>query len=669
MSDEVRTSSGTRWILLVWVAVPLFLLLAVVLAILWQTPRYSRTSDDKDPTHRQTNELAAVRATLNKQDDVNTCKSVITKLNAHLRQAPEHSVPELSPADRARFQAEFRLNEEDLAEVASTTFTMLDAHHLATCLLLRDAARSLEITAPAAKGVGVVRLTPLQRAQVAFDWVNRQIRLQGPTPEPAPVAFTLRRGWGSPLERALVYLALLEQYGLSEDDNAGLQGCLLLLPAKDREPPRLWACGVAFGTKPDALYLFDPRIGLAIPGPDGKGVATLAQAQNDPKVLAQLDTPEQKYDVTAADAKAAEIELVVPLSAISTRMMLLQNTLLRERTWQKKSLPAPIRVRLAENPAIVRAIIQSAAKEQKVRFAADLCVLLSRSLSRDEGGTDRPQPFDLATIPGFATRTTGLVASVSRQQLLLLLSTPWRYFPRGFANTDEFSLYDGAGRDLRAMFQGATLRYLEDPNSPREAILRGRVGSSTSEGLVKERETWQIARQRTLPEDQLRAGIERWIADTNRVRAQLLQGEISETQGRDLLNKLFRFRSGDPMDVLMSHSIGTARAIELTYQLGLCMQERAIRDAARAALSAQTGVKLSDEERRAQEAYRAAEGWWRESLSLFPNAATVPAVRRLRGEALWALGQKDEARAMWKDIPPVFLPVERVTGPWLMRQN
>jgi hypothetical protein len=668
MADEVRSSSGTRWILLAWVAVPLLLLVAVVVATLWQTPSREGNPNNKDSASRQTNDLAAVRATLNKQDDLNSCKSVVARLNSHLRQAPEHTVPELSPADRARLQSEFKLTEEDVAEVASPTFTTLDAHHLATCFLLRDAARSLEITAPTGKGSAVLRLTPLQRAQVAFEWVNRQIRLQGPGSEPAPVAFALRRGWGSSIERAMVYLALLEQYGLTEDEDAGLQGCLLLIPGKDAEPPRLWACGVAFGTKPDALYLFDPRIGLPVPGPEGKGVATLAQAQADPKVLAQLDTPEQKYDVSVADAKAATVELVVPLSSLSTRMMLLQNTLLRDRSWRKKPLPAAIRVRLAENPATTRAALQSAAREQKVRFATDLGLLLSRSLSRDEGGSDQPLTVDLATIPGFSTRPKGLVASIPRQQLLPLVSTPWTYFPRLFANTDEFGLNDGAGRDLRAMFQGATLRYMEDTNSPREAILRGRLGTSTSEGLVKERETWQQARQRTLPDEEMRRGIERWITDTNRIRAQMLQGEITEAQGRDALSKLFRFRPGDSMEILMSSSIGTARAIELTYQLGLCMQERAARDAARAALSAQTGTKLDEDERRAREAYRAAEGWWRESLSLFPKAATVPAIRRLRGEALWALGQKEEARAMWKDIPWVFVPAERVAGPWLSRQ-
>jgi hypothetical protein len=667
MVDEVGSSSSARWVLVAWVALPLVLLAGVVVAMLMQAPPRG-SSDGKGGSKRQINELAAIRTALNKSDDLATCKDIISKLNAHLRQAPEHAVAPLSEADRARLQAEWQLTPEDIEEVASTSYTLLDAHHLATCFLLRDAARSLEITAPAGKTGGVLRLTPLQRAEVAFAWVCRQIRLQGPVFEVAPVSFALRRGWGSPIERALAYLAMLEQYGLTEDSEAGLQGCLLLVPGKDKvDPPRLWACGVAFGTKPDALYLFDPRLGLPLPGPGGKGVATLAQAQSDPAILAQLDTPEGKYDIGPEDAKQAIAEVVVPLSSISTRMLLLQNVLLLERSWQGKPLPASVRVRLAETPAVARATIQAAARGQTVRIAPDLGLLQSRSLSREEGGTDQPLRFDLASIPGFSTRPAGLLAPIPRHQLLALTATPWTYFPRRFANTDEFGLNAGLGRDLRLLFQGATIRYMDDANSPREAILRGRVGTTTTEGLVKERDNWQQSRQRSMPESRLREGVEEWITRANRIQADVLRGELRESQATEALAKLFQFRVGEPMEYLMAQSIGTARMVELTYQLGLCMQERAARSAARAALSQQAGTALPDEERQAREAYTAADGWWRESLSLFPKAATVPAVKRLRGEALWALGKKDEARAVWKDMPPVFDEVERLTGPWLSR--
>ena len=72
--------------------------------------------------------------------------------------------------------AELSLTEDDATELAATTFTPLDAHHLETCLLLRDAAASLEVTAADGKGK-TERMTPLERAEAGFAWACRQIRL------------------------------------------------------------------------------------------------------------------------------------------------------------------------------------------------------------------------------------------------------------------------------------------------------------------------------------------------------------------------------------------------------------------------------------------------------------------------------------------------------------
>ena len=58
------------------------------------------------------------------------------------------------------------------------------------------------------------------------------------------------------------------------------------------------------------LYLFDMRLGLPIPGPDGKGVATLEQIQKDDSLLRKLDLEKSKYPVTAELAKSAHAYIV-----------------------------------------------------------------------------------------------------------------------------------------------------------------------------------------------------------------------------------------------------------------------------------------------------------------------------------------------------------------------
>ena len=52
--------------------------------------------------------------------------------------------------------------------------------------------------------------------------------------------------------------------------------------------PIVWICAALID---DKAYLFDARLGLEIPGPDGKGVATLDQALADPAILERMNLP------------------------------------------------------------------------------------------------------------------------------------------------------------------------------------------------------------------------------------------------------------------------------------------------------------------------------------------------------------------------------------------
>jgi tetratricopeptide (TPR) repeat protein len=72
--------------------------------------------------------------------------------------------------------------------------------------------------------------------------------------------------------------------------------------AEDSPRAQFWLPALVEGGQ---LYLFDTRLGLAVPGPSGEGVATLEQVQNDDALLRQLDLPGAPYPVTAEAAKSA----------------------------------------------------------------------------------------------------------------------------------------------------------------------------------------------------------------------------------------------------------------------------------------------------------------------------------------------------------------------------
>ncbi len=158
-------------------------------------PRRSGSSDDI---------LPAAREMLQKETGYPSCRQALQQLNTYIHRNPAKKPEPVS--DTEVFRRQFGLTDGEFAEVNSSTFTLLDAHYVDSCMLLRDAAYSL----------GVEGQPPLERAQAAFGWVVRQVQLREPTrPLPlVPTQFVLRRGWGSSLERSLAFLAMLQQMGV-----------------------------------------------------------------------------------------------------------------------------------------------------------------------------------------------------------------------------------------------------------------------------------------------------------------------------------------------------------------------------------------------------------------------------------------------------------------------
>src|SRR5262245_5448886 len=240
--------------------------------------------------------LETAQQTLAKETDPNTCRSALQQINSYLADNPGKRPAVLTAEQVKGLQPRLGLDRSELGEIEGSNYTLLDAHHLARCFLFRDAARSLEV-----RGLGTgpdgrpARPTPLDQATAAFDWAVREVRLQDhPRPlEPLPAPFAARCGWGSALDRALVFLALLEQVGHGSSGSSDLLGCLVVCPDKPGNTAQLlWACGVVANGGTD-VYLFDPRLGLPLPGRDGKGVATLAEVRKDPGLLAPLNADDK----------------------------------------------------------------------------------------------------------------------------------------------------------------------------------------------------------------------------------------------------------------------------------------------------------------------------------------------------------------------------------------
>lgn len=170
----------------------------------------------------------------------------------------------------------------------------------------------------------------LSIAEHLFDWTVRNIQLMvdlQPKPgEQAPLSLVARRlpwevvllGRGTVQQRAWVFMLLARQQGLD----------VVMLAVADPAHPKVKLAWVPALLHKGELYLFDPALGLPIPGPGGKGIATLRQAAEDPAVLDQLDLDESHhYPVKAAEVKKVWAIVEASPGYLSRRMKALESQL------------------------------------------------------------------------------------------------------------------------------------------------------------------------------------------------------------------------------------------------------------------------------------------------------------------------------------------------------
>jgi hypothetical protein len=280
--------------------------------------------------------LANAIAILNEdRPTVSTYRSAIQQLNNYVDQKREFADRlTLSRAERELIEGQILKGvnpqrgplpdsrESRMKELERKSFTALDAHHLDSCFLFRDAARALENdlgTPPASNDPARTAAWQHQLARHAFEWVIRQIAFQrrDPATDPWPAHEILRRGTGDGEERGRVFLALLEQMELP--------ACLVARQVETedrgqrvwREVP--WTVGVLLGGQ---LHLFEPRLGVPVPGPQG-GVATLKDVKANPAVLQKLYEGDPD-PVTPAQVEKAVLLVPSSLPALSPRMRELQ---------------------------------------------------------------------------------------------------------------------------------------------------------------------------------------------------------------------------------------------------------------------------------------------------------------------------------------------------------
>ncbi|CAN5915223.1 hypothetical protein BH23PLA1_BH23PLA1_36990 [soil metagenome] len=285
---------------------------------------------------------------------------------------------DLAPDVRAFLDEQFRGTRFHPDGFETPGFGVADARHMEDCLLYRSVATRVA-------GTGET----LERVRRLFDWTIHNVQLipegsliptqlvqQGIEQVPMRPYDVLSRGQavevpGSPwAERAWVFMVLCRQINVDVG--------LITYEVPDQEAPYVWTCVALVDGVP---YLFDTRIGLAIPGPDGQGVATFEEAATVPIVLDRLDLHGEGIPYSTHQADLADSVKIVFNGGqryLATCMKLLQRDLsgdfrlilYRDPVEQRKAfasafgdrlesadlwgLPLEVEDRLFTDPAFVR---------------------------------------------------------------------------------------------------------------------------------------------------------------------------------------------------------------------------------------------------------------------------------------------------------------------------
>jgi hypothetical protein len=455
----------------------------------------------------------------------------------------------LSP-DREKFLAgHLHLDAAELAELKKPTFTPLDGHYLEFCALLSEALKTQEM-----EGLG-----RLEQARAGFDWVIRHINLEervrpsGSSMEREddllPPQFVLQLGYGTAKERALVFLALMQQLGID--------ACMVAYPGPVKGQVAYWMPGVLIaradrdsrGRKvPLGIYLFDTRLGMPLPAADGRGIARLDEVMKEPNRFRSAFDPRGSRVIPAA-VTSAEVHLACPLSALSPRARFLQEQWVAGK------------VNFAIDPVGLREAFAKLAKVP-VRFwnsARDPNTptrVLRAFLPPEEGGSDRSHRA-ARTPPKFLP--WGLIH----------LRYPAQLHPKLHVHLDKRTQY-----------------YFQNGLWSRNLLTRGRVAEATKqlvqgmEILDERRSQFQEDTSTEEKKQRLDGAVKTWceqMADAADA-IERLRGEAEEQGRLQEAQKRLQDLAGREEEVLnyLGYNI-TADLVgkETSYLLALAMQERA----------------------------------------------------------------------------------------------
>jgi hypothetical protein len=549
------------------------LLLLVLVGCSTKPATVSKDASDKrneDPWPRSVDQLK-------RDNDLSASRKILEQLRIDLvgNSDPKFQPVGLTAEQEKTLQQLVNLNDKELREIRPATYTTLDAQYLAECYYLRDVVRSL----------GLVGLPPAQQAELAYDWVRRQILLnpwfatmngQRQLMPPAPPSMVMLRGAGSGLERAYVFLGLLQQLDL----DAGLVG-----PAEAVNRPWTYKSDANPKTIPTGPFT---AVGVRI----GKQILYFDTFRDKDAIIANPNVP------TPA---TSTLFLCPPLSSLAPRFQRFELEL------KNDTQPIQLYVDLPVTLARMKAEVPAApvAVWNPVADSYTATRTLVNFIPPTEGGF-----CPLPELPGMFRRD--LIP-------LDIFAAPTNLRPRAGTATEagDPGVPEVVDRLRMMSAQSFVTTFIESP-TPRERIHRGQFAEVTPI-LVKKRSDYLAGLERLRTDRGKLENLTPWLTKAREVYVKLLRdrdkaGADSQLVAQDM-QEIDAFWKSDPVVVssFLDTMVSEAGAAESTYLLALCRHEQAERAHlafTRLKTEGKAAAVLERAATKSRAEWQEARGWW-----------------------------------------------------------
>lgn len=556
------------------------------------------------PTELAENNILLAKASLDGQRDLGSCRQAINHLNKDRMSRAEEIQKLPIPEELLKI-----LPAKQKDYLKSVTSPGMDAWYIEECLFFREIVNAGEFQIKT-KDYN----SSIKAASDLWDWVMREVALHDSPMESSikpPLHWILRRGTGTPEERARIFLAMLRHSGMHDTT-----GCLIRFSSSD-SPFQLL---VAVRTPDGKPHLFDPVIGL----PLEKMIGT-----HFGKVIIG-DWPISLWTSKSADRietqrhwNGASFGITVPLPALAPRN-------------KDLSLLVP-----GDTSAIPE--IEPGKEIDNWKATLKTAGILEPKVSLDSGS--------LLRWPSFLPGTEGGEGNPGLAQLFSLSYVPWELLPREILEAHPLlarlpvplalgvPLPQPVGEKLMfGVFAPIFKNWHETADKGRDLLIRFQFSKLVPQ-LKQEKEEIQ-GRVGQIFNDAEKSFIKSWINDANSAYANLARNHgnpLVEEQVKALWE-----RSG-PMMMTVLIPAANARIEEIQIALALAKHEQASQ-MERRLIKKIPGTTLIDSTR----AWRsAAEGWAQLASDGKTPAGALAHVARFHGEALWKSGNPTKARETW----------------------